>query len=79
MVLTQKVNDQEKEIKGLHEEEYNLTQQRLKIKEQTNEATDDLGVIRAKIQPLERKLAMLHVHVETVSTKNRYPLEQYEP
>ena len=64
--LTKKVDDHEKEIKGLHEEEYTLTQKRLKVKEETNVVTDDLAVVRTKIPQLERKLAMYEAEVENV-------------
>ena len=41
MELTKKVDEHETEIKSLHDEEFELTQKRLSVKELTNNATDE--------------------------------------
>ena len=70
MELTKKVDEHETEIKGLHDEEFELTQKRLSVKELTNNATEDLAIVRTKIPQLERKLAMYEVEVKNVNILN---------
>jgi predicted nuclease with TOPRIM domain len=71
--LVTKVEEKEAEIKEMNDAEYKLTQQRIKIKEESAKSMDELTQLKMKITPLESQLKEILGDIEEVFKTKKIP------